>query len=172
MTSCSSPTDVTPAKGRFRSFLLTALKHLLATERHRGQTLKRGGRTVVISRDALEPEARYVLEPTDPVTPETLYGRRWAEILLNRALARLADEFRGHAIGWATLQQFVAEARREVRLVDTARELGVTEAALRSVVHKLRRRYQELVRAEVAETLDNPAEVEDELRHLLTLFQT
>jgi RNA polymerase sigma factor (sigma-70 family) len=159
-----------PARGRLRSFLLSALKHFLANEWQRQQTLKRGGRTLTISRDALDPEARYALEPPDPATPETLYERRWAEALLDRALLRLSEEYRAHALGWDVLQRFVVETRREVSLVDTARGLGVTESALRSVVHKLRHRYQELVRAEVAETVDDPAEVEAELRHLATLF--
>lgn len=164
--------QASPARGRFRSFLLAALKHFLANEWRRGRTLRRGGGTVTFSRDALAPESRYALEPADPATPETLYERRWAETLLDRALARLAEEYRTHPVGWATLSQFVAEPRGGNRLVDAARAAGVTEAALRSVAHKLRRRYQELVRAEVAETLHDPAETDDELRHLLKLFQT
>lgn len=164
--------DASPAKGRFRSFLLTALKHFLANEWRHHQTLKRGGRAVLCSLDGLAPEARYALEPADPATPETLYERRWAETLLDRALARLAEEYRAHPLGWPTLQRFVAEFRGETRLVDTARDLGLTESALRSIVHKLRRRYQELVRAEVADTLNDPAETEDELRHLLNLFES
>jgi RNA polymerase sigma-70 factor (ECF subfamily) len=163
--------DADPARGRFRSFLPTALKHVLANEWHRGQTRKRGGGLVFVSRDAFEPEARYALEPSDATTPETLYERRWAEALLDRVLARLADEYRVHPLGWEVLQRFIVETRAEVSLVETAGALGVTESALRSVVHKLRRRFQELVRAEVAETVDDPTEVEDELRHLAALFQ-
>jgi RNA polymerase sigma-70 factor (ECF subfamily) len=163
--------EANPAKGRFRSFLLAALKHFLANEWHRSQTAKRGGGLTFTSRDALEPEARYALEPADSATPETLYERRWAEALLDRALLQLAEEYRAHPLGWGTLQRFVVETRAGVSLVETARALGVTEAALRSVVHKLRRRYQEIVRSEVAETVGDPAEVEDELRHLASLFQ-
>jgi len=163
--------EADPAKGRFRSFLLTALKHFLANEWHRSQTAKRGGGLTFVSCDALGPEERYALEPVDPATPETLYERRWADTLMDRALARLAEEYRTHALGWPTLQRFVVETRGEINLLDTARALGLTESALRSVVHKLRRRYQELVRAEVAETVNEPAEVDDELRHLLSLFQ-
>lgn len=163
--------DADPARGRFRSFLLTALKHFLANEWQRSRTVRRGGGLTFVSRDALEPEARYALEPPDPATPETLYERRWAEALLDRVLRRLAEEHRAHPLGWDTLQRFVVEGRGEVSLIETARALGVTESALRSVVHKLRRRYQELVRAEVAETVANPSEVEDELRHLLSVFE-
>lgn len=159
-----------PARGRFRSFLLSALKHFLATEWRRDQTAKRGGRAITFSRDALDPANRYALEPPDPGTPETLYERRWAEALLERALIRLSEEYRGHPLGWSVLERFVVEPRTEVSLVDTARARGVSEATLRSAVHKLRRRYQELVRAEVAETVDDPAEVEAELRHLAALF--
>lgn len=160
-----------PAQGRFRSFLLAALKHFLANEWHRSQTRKRGGHLGFISRDVLEAEGRDALETPDPATPETLYERRWAEALLDRVLARLADEYRAHPLGWEALQRFIVETRAEVSLVETASALGVTESALRSVVHKLRRRFQELVRAEVAETVDDPTEVEDELRHLAALFQ-
>lgn len=162
--------EADPARGRFRSFLLSALQHFLANEWHREQTLKRGGRAITFSRDALDPAARYALDPSDPATPETLYERRWAEALLDRALIRLSEEYRRHSLGWSVLQRFVVETRQEVNLAETARALGVTESALRSVVHKLRRRFQELVRAEVAETVDAPAEVEAELRHLAALF--
>ena len=161
-----------PARGRFRNFLLAALKHFLSNEWHRSQTAKRGGGLTFISRDAAEPEARYALEPPDSASPEILYERRWAEALLDRALTRLAEEYRAHSLGWDTLQCFVVETRAEVSLVETARVLGVTESALRSVVHKLRQRFQALVRAEVAETVECPEEVEDELRHLVSLFQS
>ncbi len=159
-----------PGRGRFRSYLLAALKHFLANEWHRGQALKRGGGLTFVSREAVDPESRYALEPADPATPESLYERRWAEALLDRVQTRLAEEYRTHPWGWDLLQRFVVETRAEVSLIESAQTLGVTESALRSVVHRLRRRFQDLVRSEVAETVDSPADVEDELRHLAALF--
>lgn len=164
--------EADPGTGRLRNFLLAALKRFLANDWRRAQTQKRGGHLTFISPDALDADLASALATPSAITPEILYERHRAEALVDRVMARLADEYRAHPLGWETLQRFVIESRADLSLVDTARQLGVTESALRSLVHRLRRRYQELGRAEVAETVEDPAEVEDELRHLAALYET
>ncbi|MFN0068325.1 MAG: RNA polymerase sigma factor, partial [Limisphaerales bacterium] len=161
-----------PAQGRFRSFLLAAFSHFLANERDRANAQKRGGLVRFVPLDATEAEAALGGAVATTDTPETLYERRWAETLVVGVLRRLADEFAAHPHGWENLRPFVVETRRESSLLATAARLGVTEAALRAVVHRLRRRWQELVREEVAQTVADPPEIEPELRHLITLFQS
>lgn len=161
-----------PALGRFRSFLLGAFNHFLANETDRARAQKRGGQLRFVPLDAAGAEAALGGALATGTTPETLYERRWAETLIAAVLRRLAEEYAHHPQGWDNLRPFVAGTRRDARLLDTAARLGVTESALRAVVHRLRRRWQELVREEVAHTVADPAEIEPELRHLITLFQT
>lgn len=161
-----------PAQGRFRSFLLGAFNHFLANEWDRTRAQKRGGHVRFLPLDADGAEAALGGAVAAVDTPETLYERRWAETLIAAVLRRLADEYAAHPHGWENLRPFVVETRREVNLLATAARLGVTEPALRAVVHRLRRRWQELVREEVAQTVADPAEIEPELRHLITLFQS
>lgn len=160
-----------PAQGRFRSFLLGAFNHFLANEWDRARAQKRGGHVRFLPLDADGAEAALGGAVAAADTPETLYERRWAETLVAGVLRRLAEEYAAHPHGWENLRPFVVETRREANLLAAAARLGVTEAALRAVVHRLRRRWQELVREEVAQTVADPAEIEPELRHLITLFQ-
>ncbi|HMO66285.1 MAG TPA: sigma-70 family RNA polymerase sigma factor, partial [Verrucomicrobiota bacterium] len=160
-----------PAQGRFRSFLLGAFNHFLANERHHARARKRGGQACFLPLDAGEAETALGGTAATTDTPETLYERRWAETLIAGVLRRLAGEYAAHPHGWENLRPFVVETRREHSLLATAARLGVSESALRSVVHRLRRRWQELVREEVAHTVADPADIEPELRHLITLFQ-
>lgn len=161
-----------PAQGRFRSYLIGALKNFLANEWHRANAQRRGGGTVPIAIDALDADQRVKLEPRHSETPDRAYERQWAETLIDRVMERLAAEHDRHPIGWPVLRRFVVESRNEVNLLETAAAAGVTEAALRSVVHRLRRRYQELVREEIAHTVATPGEVDEELRHLIELLGT
>lgn len=159
-----------PARGRFRSFLLAAMKNLLANERRAAARHKRGGGARTFSLDEFEPEQRYRLEPADPVTPETLFERRWAETVLTRVLDRLEAEYTGHALHFHDLKVFLVEARGTAAFADVAGRLGVTEPALKSVVHRMRRRYADLFRFEVAQTVANPLEVDAEIRHMWTVL--
>jgi RNA polymerase sigma factor (sigma-70 family) len=161
---------VSPEKGRFRSFLLVAMKHLIANEYHRERAQKRGGGQVVFSLDAAAAEDRYRMEPVDGVTPELLYDRKWADALLDRVLERLEGEFLHDRLTFSRVKHFIIQSRGETSFAASAEAAGVTEATLKGVVHRLRQRYRELVRQEIGRTLENPSEVEDELRYLLAVL--
>jgi RNA polymerase sigma factor (sigma-70 family) len=156
-------------KGRFRSFLLASLKNLLANEWKRGQRQKRGGGVITFSLDAVEAEERYQLEPMDGATPETIYERRWAEVLLERVLARLRGECdaSGRMQRFDTLKVFLLDDKGTLSLADAAQQLGLSVVAVKGVVHRLRQRYREIFREEVSNTVREPQEVDEEIRHLL-----
>lgn len=160
-----------PAKGRFRSYLLGALKHFLANEWHRANAQKRGGGQTLVEWDALDGEARYALEPAGQADADALYDRRWAMELLDRAMAKLRAEFESKGDG-GTFDSLkgtltgAAPPREEL-----ARDLGLSEGALKVAIHRLRQRYREVLRAEIAETVNSPADVEDEMRHLVAVLR-
>ncbi len=154
--------------GRFRSFLLTALHHFLAEHWQRSRAQKRGGGQPIFSIDAQTAEERYLLEPRDERTPERIYEYRWAMTLLDQVLGRLEREFSeaGKDYVFKTLRKYMVEGATEMSYAEGARRLGMSKAALRKAVERLRQRYQELFRQEIAHTVTSPSEVEDELRHL------
>lgn len=166
----NSLTRVAPEKGRFRSFLLAAMRHFRSDQRDRAQTIKRGGRAEILSRDA---EERYRLEPVDRLDAEKIYERRWAMTLLEQALVRLRNEMAaaGKAELFERLKGFVA-GDREVRCGQVSGELGLSESATKSAVHRLRQRYRELVREEIAHTVADPAEIDSEIAYLIALLST
>ena len=139
----------------------------MANERRAASRQKRGGDASVFSLDAHEAEERYQVEPADPLTPDRIYERRWAEAILARVLDRLETEFTGHAMRFDQLKVFLIEAKGANSFTEVAGRLGVTEAALKAVVHRMRRRYAQLFRDEIAQTVADPADVEDEIRQLL-----
>jgi len=159
-----------PNRGRFRSFLLAAFKHLMANERRAAARQKRGGGAPVFSLDEHDAEARYRLEPADTLTPDRVFEQRWAETTLARVLDRLAAEYTGHALHFDDLKLFLIEAKGTVAFADVAARLGVTPSALKSLVHRMRRRYADLFRDEVAQTVAAPTDVEDEIRHMLSVL--
>ena len=159
-----------PQRGRFRSFLLSSFRHMMANERRNAAREKRGGGEQVFSLDEQDAEGRYLLDPADATTPERIFERRWAETVLARVLDRLEAEYTGHAMRFEDLKVFLVEARGTAAFAEVAARMGVTEAALKSVVHRMRRRYAELFRDEVAHTVENPAEVEEEIRHMFTVL--
>ena len=156
-----------PNRGRFRSFLLGSFKHMIANERRHASRLKRGGDAVVFSLDAWKPEDGYSPEPTHELTPERLFERQWAEVVLARTLDRLEAEHTGQAMRFEELKTFLLDAKGAAPVAAVAARLGVSESALKSVVHRMRRRYAQLFRDEVAQTEDRSAEVDEEIRHLL-----
>jgi RNA polymerase sigma factor (sigma-70 family) len=160
--------SVDPAKGRFRSFLLVSLKNLLANEWNRARTIKRGGGIPIISLDEERAEDRFRLEPQDNTTPETAFERRWAETLLERVLLRVRAEWndRDKQQRFDSLKIFLTDRRNEVGFAEVAATLGTTVSALRSVVHKLRELYRRVFLDEVAQTVDDPREIEDEVGRL------
>jgi RNA polymerase sigma factor (sigma-70 family) len=156
-----------PERGRFRSFLLAAVAHFLANERDREAALKRGGGRVVVSLDAGDAEWRYGREPSHEETPERVFERRWALTLLDRTLARLRAESEraGHGARFERLKGFLT-GEGGGGYAEAAAGLGLSEGAAKVAVHRLRRRYRELLRDEIARTLADPAAVDDELREL------
>ncbi|HEV3115577.1 MAG TPA: sigma-70 family RNA polymerase sigma factor [Gemmataceae bacterium] len=157
-----------PARGKFRSFLLIAFKHFLAKARERDQAQKRGGGRYIVPLDFQAGERRYHLEPTDSVTPETIFERRWALTLLEQALARLREEFERASKGglFESLKETLTGDGSTEPYAQIAGRLNMTEQAVKVAVHRLRRRYQELLREEIGQTVTTPAEIDDELRDL------
>jgi DNA-directed RNA polymerase specialized sigma24 family protein len=161
-------------RGRFRSFLLSSLKHFLMHEWEKSRALKRGGGAPLFSLDASAGERRYGMEPADPVTAETLYERRWALTLLETVLQRLREEFAaaGKVAWFEVLKPALTGERGLAPYAEIARDAHMTESAVKVAVHRLRQRYAGLLREEVAHTVDNPGDVEEELRHLISTFST
>ena len=155
-------------RGRFRAFLLTAFKHFLADEWDKAKALKRGGgrRSIPLNLDS--GESRYALEPVDELSPERLYEKQWALTFLDRVLGRLGDEFgaKGKKKQFEALKPFLAGQPTPSSYEVAARTLGISEAATKVAAHRARCRYREILRAEIAETVVGPQEVDDEIRHL------
>ncbi|MEK7684441.1 MAG: sigma-70 family RNA polymerase sigma factor [Verrucomicrobiota bacterium] len=163
--------QVEPQKGKFRSFLLAALRHFLSDQRDRARAIKRGGGTDCFSLDAQSAEERYRLEPVERMDAEKIYERRWAMTLLEQALTRLRDEnvAAGKAELFERLRSFVA-GESDISCGEAASQLGLTESAVKSAVHRLRQRYRELVREEIAHTVADPAEIDAEIRYLISVM--
>ncbi len=156
-------------RGRFRSFLLATLKNFLHDEWDKLRAQKRGGGHHVVSLDAGDAESRYALEPVDTMTADRLYERRWAMLLLDRAVERLRAEHEaaGKLAQFETLKASLAGPRESQPYAEQAVKLGMSEGAVKVAVHRLRQRYREVIRAEIAETVSDAAEVEEELRHII-----
>ena len=159
-------------RGRFRAFLLAALKHFLANEWDRAQTQKRGGGVAHLSLDWQTADAKFQVAATAEPSPDQAFDREWALALLERVITRLHDESvaEGKTESFAKLRTFLTAARSAVPYAQAAAELGLSEGAVRVAVHRLRRRYRELLRDEIAQTLSDPAQVEEELRALFGAF--
>jgi len=160
-----------PEQGRFRSYLLGAMKHFLANEWHRARAQKRGGGVNFLELDALDRSARYALEPAEESDPDAGFDREWARESIARAMEKLRaeSEDRGKGELFAALKGSLTgdePARKE-----TAARLVMTEGAVKTAVHRLRRRYRELLRAEIAETVADPADVDVEMRHLVAALR-
>ncbi len=155
-------------KGKFRSFLLAAATNFLTNEWDKRQSLKRGGQHQIISLDDTEAEELYRQEPVTTLTPENLYDRRWAFMLLNAVLARLKDEYTAanKAELFAKLEPGLVGEVNPGLYADGAVELNMSEGAVRVAVHRLRRRFGELLRSEISDTVTTPAEVDEEIRYL------
>jgi RNA polymerase sigma-70 factor (ECF subfamily) len=163
---------VSPSAGRFRSFLLASLEHFLSHEREKARALKRGGGVAHLSLDALAAENRYRHEPADDLTPAEIFERRWALAVLERALERLRQEERRAGTGdrFERLKSYLTGLESTETYREVAADLGITEVAARGAVHRLRKRFGRVLRAEIGETVVNPEEVDDEVRHLLSIL--
>ena len=161
-----------PAKGRFRSYLLGALNHFLSDARDHQQRQKRGGNRPMIAIDLKIGEGRYQREPSHDLSPDRLYERRWALLLLEQVLNRLGQEYAadGKTRQFQQLKEFLTGDKNSASYAGVARALQMSESALRVAIHRLRRRYGELFRLEVAHTVCSPEKVEEEMRYLLTVL--
>lgn len=164
--------SVHPNRGKFRSFLLASLKNLLANEWHRARRQKRGGGTLVFSLDEDLAEGRYQLEPADELSPDKIYDRRWAEIILERALDRLRLECDGDqkARRFDEVKTFLLGEKGKNSLAGAAERLGMSLPAVKGLVHRLRRRFRDLIQNEIAQTVTRPEEIEQEIRELFAAF--
>ena len=157
-------------RGRVRSYLLGAVKHFMANERQHAAAQKRGGNRTIVSFDAGDAESRYQREPAHGLTPEHVFERRWALLLIERTLERLGVEMtkRGKAKEFERLRAFLVADAPGDSYRDAANELSMSEGAVKVVIHRLRRRFREHLRGAIAETVASPADVDDEIRHLFT----
>ena len=160
-------------KGRLRSYLLVSLKNFLAKARRRELTLRRGEGRALVPLDELIARERADLEPADSLTADRIYERRWALTLLEEVLTRLENEYRsaGNAKLFDPLKEFLSDEPGRRSQAEAAAELGMTENALKQAFHRLRQRYRQLLRDEIAQTVAVPGDVEDELRHFISVLQ-
>jgi RNA polymerase sigma factor (sigma-70 family) len=159
-----------PEKGRFRSFLLTSLKFFVADEEDRQRASKRGG-GMVVPLEFSSGEERYQREPAHDETPERIFERRWALSVLDRVVEKLRDEFvqHGRPEHFERLKVFLL-GQSDAPYAALAHELNTSAGALKVAIHRLRKRYRELFRQEIADTVADPADVESELRHLAAVL--
>jgi len=157
--------SVDPCLGKFRTFLLTTMTHFLANEWDRAQAQKRGGGVQVISFDEATAEERYRLEPVEQVTPETIFERRWAQTVMGLVLDRLAAETEEKR--FEVLKRFLLEDKGAVSYEEAASRLGMSVAAITSAISRMRARFRALLFDEIANTVESPDTVEQEIRHLL-----
>ena len=162
-----------PARGKFRTFLLTAVSRFLSKQNERASAKKRGGGHKLLSIDLRSAEGQYLLEPATYVTPERLFERRWALMLLNRVLDQLAANYarRGKSLLFEALKGQLIGSEAESSHVELAAQLKMNQGAVKVAIHRLRQRFGEMLKAEVASTVDGPDEVEEEIRSLLTAIQ-
>ena len=160
-------------KGKFRSYLLGTFEHFLAREWRRARAQKRGGGRIAFSFDEVSAENRYLLEPADDLTPETIFDRRWADALLSQAMARLREECQaeGKALLFEKAEPLLSGGGTAGSYAEIRSSLSMAESAFKMAVHRLRRRYGELVRAEIAQTVSTPEAVEEELRYLFAVLR-
>jgi RNA polymerase sigma factor (sigma-70 family) len=157
-----------PERGKFRAFLLTAFKHFLSKAREHDQAQKRGGGQRIVPLDFQSGERRYTLEPADHATPEAIFERRWALTLLEQALARLRQEFEtaGKSALFESLKGCLTADGSPDSYAQIAERLDMTAQAVKVASHRLRRRYQELLRDEIGQTVSGAEEIDEELRNL------
>ncbi len=160
-------------RGRFRTFLLASLRNFLTSEWVKARAEKRGGGRPLWQLDVDLAESRMAHEPVDWLTPDRLFDRQWAETLLNQVMEQLQSEFMrmGKEAHFELLRPFLASGKREVSYAHAARRLGMSEGAAMVAAHRMRRRFRELLRAEIAQTVSNEEEVDQEIRDLFAALR-
>jgi RNA polymerase sigma factor (sigma-70 family) len=157
-----------PEKGRFRSFLLSSFKFYLCDDAGRARAQKRGGGLAPLPFEVAKGEEMYVCEPFHDETPERIFERRWARTLLERVVARLRDEFVRHGrLEYFNKLKDCLHGDSDVPYAELAQQLETTESALKVGIHRLRKRYRDLLRAEIADIVSDPADIDAELRYLI-----
>ena len=161
-------------KGRLRSYLLTSVKHFLASEQRRAMAVKRGKGQRVVALEGLSATKRTEIEPADSFSADRLYERRWASTLMEQVLRRLKEEYRtaGNAALFDSLKQLLPDELGAPSRAEIALQLGMTDNALRQAFHRFRQRYQLLLREEISHTVAVASDIEDELRHLIRVLRT
>ena len=161
-------------KGRLRSYLLTSLKNFLGKARRRAMTVKRGQGRPLVPLEELVARERADLEPADTLSADRIYERRWALTVLEQVLARLGEEYRvaGNAALFDQLKELLTDEPDRPSQAELGQALGMTENAVKQALHRLRQRYRLLLRDEIAQTVGAPGDVEEELRHFITVLQT
>jgi RNA polymerase sigma-70 factor (ECF subfamily) len=159
-------------KGRFRAFLLASLKHFLANEWDKANRLKRGGGQANLSLDWQSADTRYQIDPADNLSPDKLYDRAWAVTLLERVIARLGEESaaEGKSQLFEELKPYLMVGKSAIPYAQAANALAMNESAVRVAVHRLRKRYRELLRLEIGQTLSDPAQSDEEMNTLFSAF--
>jgi RNA polymerase sigma factor (sigma-70 family) len=159
-------------EGKFRSFLLTFLKHFLADERDKAGAQKRGGGKTFVSLDETSVEERYLDAPANGLNPEQSFDRRWAQRVMERALGRLREEYAasGKAALFDELKDIQPGEHGESSYAEIGVRLGRARGSIASAVHRLRKRHREIVREEIAHTVSRPEEIDQEIRNLLAIF--
>jgi len=165
--------SVDPSKGRFRAFLLASLRNFISHQRDQARTLKRGGGTRALSLDTEVAEERYSGETTVGRSPEDIYERRWAMTVLDKAMDRLREESRASKDPnqFELLRQYLTGAEPHAPYKQVAHALGLSEPAVKTAVHRLRKHYGRCLRAEIAEIVADPPDVDHEVRHLLAVVR-
>jgi len=161
-------------KGRFRYFLLACFRHFIADEFDKAVARKRGGGQTLVSIDAQAAEQRFVLEPVDHCSPDKLFERRWALTVLDEALGRLAEEYRESRKDrvYRALEGFLTCDGKQASYAAIGRQLGLSESAVKSTLHRMRQRHRELIREEVAHTVSTAREIDEEVRHLIAVLSS
>jgi RNA polymerase sigma factor (sigma-70 family) len=160
---------LSPEKGRFRSFLLVALKHFLANEWDKSHAQKRGGEISIVPIVSQDAEARYQTDPADHLSPDKLFDRAWAMTLLERALSRL-EGMNAHNPYFQAIKPSLSKDRGDLNYADLAANLGISQGAVRVAIHRLRKQYRDTLKAEIADTLADPNQLEEELQALYLSF--
>lgn len=157
-----------PDRGRFRSFLLASLKHFVANERKREKTLKRGGDRKIFTLDFSDADRRYSLAPIEKMSPEKLFERSWALTVLRNATDKLEAESAAADKGriFDSLKVYLTAEKDAIPYREAAEELQMTEGAVKVAVHRLRRKYRELLQDEIAQTVEKPDDIKDEIHNL------
>jgi RNA polymerase sigma factor (sigma-70 family) len=161
-----------PELGRFRTFLLSSFQRFMINEWRREHRQKRGGANSTLSLDQLAAEERFSAEPADPLDPEKIYEKHWAATLLENVLVKLRADYArgGRAVLFDALKDYLWGERNLASHAEAAVALGLSTGAVKVASHRLRDRFRDLLRAEIAHTVVDPAEVDEELRHLIAVI--